>query len=180
MESSQHEDSKSSSQESDQQEQVNDDAGTGRSYGCVFCKRGFTTAQALGGHMNIHRKERAKIRQPTAPSVSNILDQEFVSSRFSSTISSHPPIYSPAAPEAQRSYHMYFPPSTSSPRRPASYHADELHTPNPQPLSLFEDNCCTNLSLQIVPTHMEHSEEEKKQEGEEDEPDLELRLGHDP
>ncbi|CAM0949000.1 unnamed protein product [Alopecurus aequalis] len=25
---------------------------------CSFCKRGFTNAQALGGHMNIHRKER--------------------------------------------------------------------------------------------------------------------------
>ncbi|KAK9684919.1 hypothetical protein RND81_10G242500 [Saponaria officinalis] len=30
-----------------------------RSYDCVFCRRGFTTAQALGGHMNIHRKDRA-------------------------------------------------------------------------------------------------------------------------
>ncbi|XP_044979759.1 transcriptional regulator TAC1-like [Hordeum vulgare subsp. vulgare] len=29
-------------------------------YECVFCKRGFTTAQALGGHMNIHRRDRAK------------------------------------------------------------------------------------------------------------------------
>ncbi|XP_037430603.1 probable transcriptional regulator RABBIT EARS [Triticum dicoccoides] len=29
-------------------------------YGCVFCKRGFTTAQALGGHMNVHRRDRAK------------------------------------------------------------------------------------------------------------------------
>ncbi|KAG0453306.1 hypothetical protein HPP92_025970 [Vanilla planifolia] len=35
--------------------------GTGVSYDCIFCKRGFTTAQALGGHMNIHRKDRAKI-----------------------------------------------------------------------------------------------------------------------
>ncbi|KAM0906600.1 hypothetical protein ACQ4PT_016259 [Festuca glaucescens] len=26
---------------------------------CSFCKRGFTNAQALGGHMNIHRKERS-------------------------------------------------------------------------------------------------------------------------
>ncbi|KAL8148813.1 protein LATE FLOWERING-like [Apium graveolens] len=33
-----------------------------RSYECVFCKRGFTTAQALGGHMNIHRKDKAKTR----------------------------------------------------------------------------------------------------------------------
>ncbi|PKI65905.1 hypothetical protein CRG98_013725 [Punica granatum] len=30
-----------------------------RSYECVYCKRGFTNAQALGGHMNIHRKDRA-------------------------------------------------------------------------------------------------------------------------
>ncbi|XP_040381604.1 zinc finger protein STAMENLESS 1-like [Oryza brachyantha] len=27
-------------------------------YECTFCKRGFTNAQALGGHMNIHRKDR--------------------------------------------------------------------------------------------------------------------------
>nr|GMD26920.1 transcriptional regulator SUPERMAN-like [Ipomoea batatas] len=32
----------------------------GRSYDCVFCKRGFNTAQALGGHMNIHRKNKAR------------------------------------------------------------------------------------------------------------------------
>ncbi|CAL1396457.1 unnamed protein product [Linum trigynum] len=30
-----------------------------RSYECSFCKRGFTNAQALGGHMNIHRRDRA-------------------------------------------------------------------------------------------------------------------------
>ncbi|CAN1849885.1 Transcriptional regulator TAC1 [Linum perenne] len=29
------------------------------SYTCGFCKRGFSNAQALGGHMNIHRKDRA-------------------------------------------------------------------------------------------------------------------------
>uniref|UniRef100_A0A0D3GQ33 C2H2-type domain-containing protein n=1 Tax=Oryza barthii TaxID=65489 RepID=A0A0D3GQ33_9ORYZ len=28
-------------------------------YECTFCKRGFTNAQALGGHMNIHRKDRS-------------------------------------------------------------------------------------------------------------------------
>ncbi|CAN6203676.1 unnamed protein product [Urochloa humidicola] len=30
----------------------------GAYYECSFCKRGFTNAQALGGHMNIHRKDR--------------------------------------------------------------------------------------------------------------------------
>ncbi|EEF29385.1 hypothetical protein RCOM_0233200 [Ricinus communis] len=34
-----------------------------RSYTCSFCKKGFSNAQALGGHMNIHRKDRAKLRE---------------------------------------------------------------------------------------------------------------------
>ncbi|GFZ10961.1 telomerase activator1 [Actinidia rufa] len=34
-----------------------------RSYSCTFCKRGFSNAQALGGHMNIHRKDRAKLKE---------------------------------------------------------------------------------------------------------------------
>ncbi|KAL5580935.1 hypothetical protein UlMin_013377 [Ulmus minor] len=33
-----------------------------RSYECTFCKRGFSNAQALGGHMNIHRKDKAKLK----------------------------------------------------------------------------------------------------------------------
>ncbi|OIT30061.1 PREDICTED: transcriptional regulator TAC1-like [Nicotiana attenuata] len=32
-------------------------------YRCSFCKRGFSNAQALGGHMNIHRKDRARLRE---------------------------------------------------------------------------------------------------------------------
>lgn len=37
--------------------------GVARSYECNFCKRGFTNAQALGGHMNIHRKHKAKLKE---------------------------------------------------------------------------------------------------------------------
>ncbi|CAL5030329.1 unnamed protein product [Urochloa decumbens] len=46
---------------------VDDDDGLGgtwppRSYTCAFCRREFRSAQALGGHMNVHRRDRAKMR----------------------------------------------------------------------------------------------------------------------
>lgn len=34
-----------------------------RCYTCTFCKREFRSAQALGGHMNVHRRDRARLRQ---------------------------------------------------------------------------------------------------------------------
>ncbi|KAJ0970820.1 hypothetical protein J5N97_018779 [Dioscorea zingiberensis] len=40
-----------------------------RSYTCSFCRREFRSAQALGGHMNVHRRDRAKLHQ--SPVVSN-------------------------------------------------------------------------------------------------------------
>ncbi|GAU46878.1 hypothetical protein TSUD_25950 [Trifolium subterraneum] len=33
-----------------------------RNYACSFCKREFRSAQALGGHMNVHRRDRARLR----------------------------------------------------------------------------------------------------------------------
>ncbi|KAK8916387.1 putative transcriptional regulator RABBIT EARS [Platanthera zijinensis] len=32
-----------------------------RFYHCVFCRREFRSAQALGGHMNVHRRDRARM-----------------------------------------------------------------------------------------------------------------------
>uniref|UniRef100_A0A6N2LR25 C2H2-type domain-containing protein n=1 Tax=Salix viminalis TaxID=40686 RepID=A0A6N2LR25_SALVM len=34
-----------------------------RYYTCSFCKREFRSAQALGGHMNVHRRDRARLKQ---------------------------------------------------------------------------------------------------------------------
>ncbi|XP_019460460.1 PREDICTED: probable transcriptional regulator RABBIT EARS [Lupinus angustifolius] len=38
-----------------------------RSYSCTFCKREFRSAQALGGHMNVHRRDRARLKQNLSP-----------------------------------------------------------------------------------------------------------------
>ncbi|KAJ1694644.1 hypothetical protein LUZ63_011342 [Rhynchospora breviuscula] len=49
-------------------DQNKDDKESKTLYNCTYCKRGFTTAQALGGHMNIHRKDRAKMQIGTTSS----------------------------------------------------------------------------------------------------------------
>lgn len=38
-----------------------------RSYSCNFCNREFRSAQALGGHMNVHRRDRARLKQCLRP-----------------------------------------------------------------------------------------------------------------
>ncbi|KAG0473628.1 hypothetical protein HPP92_015485 [Vanilla planifolia] len=38
-----------------------------RSYSCSFCRREFRSAQALGGHMNVHRRDRARLKQASSP-----------------------------------------------------------------------------------------------------------------
>ena len=37
-----------------------------RCYTCSFCRREFRSAQALGGHMNVHRRDRARLHQAQA------------------------------------------------------------------------------------------------------------------
>jgi hypothetical protein len=43
-----------------------------RSYSCTFCRREFRSAQALGGHMNVHRRDRARLKQ--SQSTNNVGD----------------------------------------------------------------------------------------------------------
>nr|QCQ83117.1 transcriptional regulator SUPERMAN-like protein [Ambrosia artemisiifolia] len=40
-----------------------------RSFMCNFCKKEYKSAQALGGHMNVHRRDRARLRQSSPPSL---------------------------------------------------------------------------------------------------------------
>ncbi|KAE8679469.1 regulator of chromosome condensation family protein [Hibiscus syriacus] len=46
-----------------------------RSYTCSFCKREFKSAQALGGHMNVHRRDRAKLKQSHSPNNDAVFHQ---------------------------------------------------------------------------------------------------------
>ncbi|KAM7254039.1 hypothetical protein ACFE04_031721 [Oxalis oulophora] len=164
------EDSKSLSDETDESDEQ-DQIGTGRSYECVFCKRGFTTAQALGGHMNIHRKDRAKTRRPNnlvVPSnihkgVDDDNNYNYVMSsnntnNFGSYINNPFQSYSTASHHVKNYQSSFFPAPTWLVNAPP-----------------FEETWSEDLRLQLGPTPLLDDDEEKRQE---DGLDLELRLGH--
>ncbi|KAK4419036.1 Transcriptional regulator TAC1 [Sesamum alatum] len=73
-----------------------------RSYRCSFCKRGFSNAQALGGHMNIHRKDRAKLREF---SCENLLSLDITKNSTDSEDSPPPPDSSDQSTKKQLSDH---------------------------------------------------------------------------
>lgn len=179
-----HEDSKSSSEEVDQAN--DDDMGTGRSYECVFCKRGFTTAQALGGHMNIHRKDRAKAK-PSNLTKPHHETEYYIDPRFFySSNPNHPSQISPnfESPIMSAYDHMYFAAATSAPSRPQhGYHIDDSQVQSSRRLNPYQEDWFTSLSLHIGPTHVQDNIGMKKRQGysgKEEELDLELRLGHHP
>ncbi|XP_077223419.1 transcriptional regulator TAC1-like [Tasmannia lanceolata] len=172
MDSDQIQDSKSSNQETNQNETINEDTGTGRFYECTFCKRGFSTAQALGGHMNIHRRDRARIRDQTIPSVTNKPDEDLSNSVFFSQFQKYPQFPSPVL-ENPRNYPMYFPGSASGSSQTQGLPSNNPTVKKPWPLSLFEDELDVQSSAQV-------DREEKGKEGKDCELDLELRLGPEP
>lgn len=47
-----------------------------RSYTCNFCNREFRSAQALGGHMNVHRRDRARLKQSVSPNINEALNHQ--------------------------------------------------------------------------------------------------------
>ncbi|KAI9119360.1 hypothetical protein K1719_010035 [Acacia pycnantha] len=167
------EESKSWSEESgDDRSEHNEERGisTGRSYGCVFCKRGFTTAQALGGHMNIHRKDRAKSTKSSfsaSTSTKMIEDHE-----IDHTISSSPPEnYFSSEVDNNSNYNYNYPPSQSA--FPAEQYCDQRDR------DVFggDYNWMTGLSLSSTPLYVSDNKEKIRSSSEEDGLDLELRLG---
>lgn len=151
-----------------------DDAGVGRAYECTFCKRGFTNAQALGGHMNIHRKDKAKIKKrngqkPSNQSIKRV--EKYLNSRCFSHVSS-------GHEGHQVSYQVYLPSSNPS-SLTQNYPRNII--PVWRPEEQFIDYMKVNLSMRIgLPPLVDEEEGCRDRILQENEVDLELRLGHDP
>ncbi|CAL0332492.1 unnamed protein product [Lupinus luteus] len=125
-----------------------------RSYECNFCKRGFSNAQALGGHMNIHRKDKEKLKQTST-----------LSNQFS--LDNNPQKVPPLLP-----WNMSLKDGVSS--------RDETHVVQIKQLPLFDDS----KKPQSEALREINDESETRvlpcSQGSSSELDLELRLGLDP
>ncbi|XP_015887958.3 transcriptional regulator SUPERMAN [Ziziphus jujuba] len=169
-----------------------------RCYECTFCKRGFTNAQALGGHMNIHRKDRAAANKAKHQTGSSTSSHGQINSEDQS-LSMAAPRYYPAMESANRnSYypHMYFESSGSAgasnfPYNNSYYSIDDgghsfigssrsssSQTAAAAALTMNEELMGANLSLRIDSAIWEDNEVRRGVRNG-DEVDLELRLGHD-
>ncbi|XP_076890647.1 uncharacterized protein LOC143541803 [Bidens hawaiensis] len=161
----------SSDQETDRSLSPNSSKeGLGRSYECNFCKRGFTNAQALGGHMNIHRKDKAKAKKHNTASITKPKKDHY------STVSSKSFNLIPNE-EAQNHGSLFGGFSTHN-------HGYQFMPSNPNFSALHEEHLRVNLNLGIGSSEMGSSNIESAKVGHEDwiqnDVDLELRLGQYP
>ncbi|KAL0437381.1 UNVERIFIED_CONTAM: putative transcriptional regulator RABBIT EARS [Sesamum radiatum] len=164
-----------SCEEGEQTDQNKDDVGVGIGclYECVFCKRGFNTAQALGGHMNVHRRDRfSSNKPPTSTHPINKQQQDHGPHHHLVYHDDHQPNSSLSA---------YFPPSSSSTTvliRPAyrRYFPDDQQYCNDDDDQKQPEN---NLAVSDHSGYGRRVLDEKRQVvvSQEQELDLELRLG---
>ncbi|MQL77490.1 hypothetical protein Taro_009860 [Colocasia esculenta] len=179
MESSHQRDhSKAYSEEIDAPDQVDDDdTGTGRPYECMFCRRGFSSAQALGGHMNIHRRDRARIRQPPRPEEEASEGCDYIQRHQNYRPAVYPPAYDPL----RGPYGVYFPGgsssiSSTSAARPTAQGRGVAQWERRRELRMFGGD----LHLGLGASGDDKREDGQRRQSEEDGGlDLELRLGMD-
>ncbi|KAL3717349.1 hypothetical protein ACJRO7_008861 [Eucalyptus globulus] len=97
-----------------------------KSYTCRFCKGIYRSAQALGGHMNVHRWERARLKQlsswivehhPPPPNPNPKIDVASSSQGSQSQSQLNPTLLPPAppsSPSVNKPFSCASPPSLSS------------------------------------------------------------------
>lgn len=167
------ESSKASSDDHGSTDQSADDDNSGKFYECIFCKRGFSTAQALGGHMNIHRKDRAKMKNSSSVSSKPGYYNPYANHNNNSHRSFYPPVS-----ESLKNYSMFFPAAAA--RGIASKDAVGSIV-RPRELSLFgEDQLHLGLRVHAEGRRVVLGHEERRERDKEGEVDLELRLGIEP
>ncbi|PHT46569.1 Transcriptional regulator SUPERMAN [Capsicum baccatum] len=149
--------------------------GGGRFYECVFCKRGFNTAQALGGHMNIHRKDKSTRNKPTTSTHNLLISSSTNKNDIHISSGANLRCYNVA--EGQSNYLTHFPELSTS----TSTNGQILLNHNAIDSSRDDDDNhniqCLNL---FGGTGAPYVIETMEKNSEEDDLDLELRLGHDP
>ncbi|KAL5973444.1 hypothetical protein ACLOJK_030094 [Asimina triloba] len=143
-------------------------------YECTFCKKGFSNAQALGGHMNIHRRDRARLKHPSNAGQPANLD---------ATKRDTNPLFAPVAADQDHSFES---PSddhrSSSIKWPWGLPADAgsgIQRGELQQLPLFVDmpNTVHGDDHQIAG---HGRDEDGRIQGSHEDLDLELRLGPEP
>ncbi|KAK1426984.1 hypothetical protein QVD17_15666 [Tagetes erecta] len=70
-----------------------------RSYTCTFCRREFRSAQALGGHMNVHRRDRARLKKIEGSNNNQVLESHTTS--FDICVLQYPNKIQPTAPSCK-------------------------------------------------------------------------------
>ncbi|KAG0517442.1 hypothetical protein BDA96_09G089900 [Sorghum bicolor] len=169
-------------------------------YECVFCKRGFTTAQALGGHMNIHRRDRAKPTRdsPTSSGITTVSRNVECYNKYRHLLapSSYPPAVQPIPIPigAGSSFGMYYTSSVAAAGARLDAESGNPNSVSPRELSLFDEasrDQDLHLGLGRLQGHIvvvgegsgaaAEGSSERQESGEpERELDLELRLGRCP
>ncbi|KAG1362548.1 zinc finger protein 5-like [Cocos nucifera] len=181
MEGGNNKGTKASSSEASSPEPTTNDARTMRPYyECTFCKRGFTTAQALGGHMNIHRKDRARMQHGRmVSSVSGKAEEDLEGYGYNIPNSYHHRAYSRVS-ESLKNYSFCFPASSSGGRDSRVAGDDDTGSRRQRELSLFGQELQLGLGLHFTGSSGVYEKEKRNYVDDVEELDLELRLGHQP
>ncbi|PON65520.1 Zinc finger transcription factor [Trema orientale] len=187
-----------------------------RSYTCAFCRREFRSAQALGGHMNVHRRDRARLHQVMPPPNSIINHHHHATTASaSSTSSSTSSFLIPARefvaangssgglclvyPFPNPNYSAATFSSINPPTSTALNACTDHHQPSPSPSTLLSispylpgnlagggarppgaGSTSTSNYFNAYPHRAEESSDHSSHHDENEELDLELRLGHGP
>ncbi|XP_059315425.1 probable transcriptional regulator RABBIT EARS [Lycium ferocissimum] len=154
-----------------------------RYYGCRFCKREFRSAQALGGHMNVHRRDRAKLKQSQNEPLSQSQIKPRVSKPQKQSSGSKSVIFSQ---ENSNFAHLSYSPAIKElAGRKVSYPPAWLNNPEYLPVGAASETMHSKRSNMILPIpacsiHKYSFTTSYKLGGSTEDIDLDLRLGDPP